>query len=279
GQMARVYLTDYIRAVANQPTVIFLEDVHWADDRSLDPIDHLVTAISGVRLLVVCLTRPQFFERHPNWGEGWDVHTRLDLKPLSRRASQALVAEILQRIKDIPDDLRDLIVDGAEGNPFYVEELIKMLLDDRVIVRGQQRWRVELDRLAEVRVPPTLTGVLQARLDSLPREEKTLLQRASVVGRLFWDATVAELAVDETDRVDRDEVIPLLDTVRDRELVFRRERSTFEGADEYIFKHALLRDVTYETVLLKLRRVYHVQVARWLEANAGERLGEYLSLI
>jgi tetratricopeptide (TPR) repeat protein len=172
-------------------------------------------------------------------------------------------------------------VDGAEGNPFYVEELIKMLIEDGVIERGEERWHAELERLADVRVPPTLTGVLQARLDSLSRGERMLLQRASVVGRLFWDAAVAELEAGDGDRsdLDRDEIAPLLDAVRGRELVFRRERSAFEATEEYIFKHALLRDVTYETVLLKLRRVYHAQVAAWLEAAAGERLGEYLSLI
>jgi class 3 adenylate cyclase/tetratricopeptide (TPR) repeat protein len=287
AKLARAYLTNYVRAVASQPTVIFLEDVHWADGSSLDLLDHLVREIPGARLLVVCLTRTPLFERRPNWGDpstslragGREAHTRLDLKPLSRRACRALVGEILQKVDHLPDDLRDLVVDSAEGNPFYVEELVKMLVEDGVIQRGEKRWRVELDRLADVRVPPTLTGVLQARLDSLPREEKEALQRASVVGRLFWDAAVAELAADDADRLDKNEIAPLLDAVRGRELVFRRERSAFEGAEEYIFKHAVLRDVTYETVLLKLRRVYHAQVAKWLETNAGERLGEYLSLI
>jgi len=294
-ELAIAYLTNYLRAIAGQPTVIFLEDAHWADDSSLDLLDHLVTEIPDARLLVVCLTRPLLFERRPNWGDPLtspldsardklragvrETYARLDLKPLSRRASRALVSEILQKVDQVPEDLRDLVVDSAEGNPFYVEELVKMLIEDGVIQRGKKRWRVELDRLADVRVPPTLTGVLQARLDSLPREEKEVLQRASVVGRLFWDAAVAELAANDADRLDKNEIAPLLDAVRGRELVFRRERSAFEGAEEYIFKHAVLRDVTYETVLLKLRRLYHAQVAKWLETNAGERLGEYLSLI
>jgi predicted ATPase len=149
-------------------------------------------------------------------------------------------------------------VDGTEGNPFYVEELIKMLIEDGVILRGDdaQRWRVELERLKQVRVPPTLTGVLQARLDSLPHAEKELLQRASVIGRQFWDMTVATLSDEQLDAIRS-----TLDAIRARELVFQRERSAFAEAHEYIFKHALLRDVTYETVLLKLRRVYHRQVA------------------
>jgi predicted ATPase/class 3 adenylate cyclase len=276
GEQAISYLTDFLRAIASEPTVILLEDIHWADDSSLDILNHLTEEMPGSQLLIVCLARPLLFERRPNWGEGQETHTQINLKTLSRRASRALVREILQKADDVPTELRDMIVEGSEGNPFYVEELIKMLIEDAVIVHGEKRWWIELERLAEVRVPPTLTGILQARLDSLPQEEKTVLQQASVVGRLFWDAVVAELA---SDKVEAAQVDKLLADMRGRELIFRREQSVFEATDEYIFKHALLRDVTYETVLLKLRRVYHAQVAHWLESTAGERIGEYLGLI
>ncbi|MBN1966889.1 MAG: AAA family ATPase, partial [Anaerolineae bacterium] len=272
ARLATAYLVNAMRALAEQPAALFLEDLHWADDRSLDLVTHLLAEIPAGRLLVIGLARPALFERHPDWGAGW---TRLDLVPLAEADSRALVADILQKALSVPDDLRDLIVRGAEGNPFYVEELIKMLLDDGVIVRDPSGWRVELARLKAIRVPPTLTGVLQARLDGLPGEERDVLQRASVVGRLFWDETVAELS-GETPASDID---PLLARMDDRELVFRHDQSAFEGANEYAFKHAMLRDVTYETVLLKVRRVYHAQVARWLEAHVGARLNEYLSLI
>jgi len=277
GTLALAYLTNYFRGVtAENEIVIFVEDVHWADSASLDFIAHLAAELPDCRLLIVCLARPSFFEHRPHWGEGQAAFARLDLEPLSKRASHALVDEILQKVEATPAALRDLIVDGTEGNPFYVEELIKMLIEDGVILRGDgaQRWRVELERLKQVRVPPTLTGVLQARLDSLPHAEKELLQRASVVGRQFWDMTVATLSEEQLDAIRS-----TLDAIRARELVFQRERSAFAEAHEYIFKHALLRDVTYETVLLKLRRVYHRQVAQWLQANCGERLNEYAGLI
>ncbi|MBN1147557.1 MAG: tetratricopeptide repeat protein [Anaerolineales bacterium] len=276
GRLATAYFSNYIRSIASQPVMIILDDIHWADDSSLDLVEHIVKEIPRAPLLIVCLARLDLFERRPDWGQGHAAYTRLDLKPLSRRASRALVDELLQKVDIIPGSLHNLIVEGAEGNPYYVEELVKMLIDDGVIVRGGQQWRVELERLAQVRVPPTLTGVVQARLDSLPQKEKTILQRASVVGRLFWDAAVAELAADE---VEAAQVDGLLDAVESRELIFRREHSAFAETDEYIFKHAILRDVTYETVLLKLRKVYHAQVARWLEAHAGERVDEFLSLI
>ena len=123
------------------------------------------------------------------------------------------------------------------------------------------------------RLPPTLTAVLQARLDALPAEERLVLQRASVVGRQFWDRLVAELAAEAPDTAH------VLAALESRELVFRYEQLAFVSVQEYTFKHTILQQVTYETVLLQVRRTCHAQVARWLEARVGERLGEYLALI
>ncbi len=277
GQLARAYLVQYFRELVGQnPMLMLLEDLQWADDSSLDLVAHLVSELADARLVVVAAARPGLFERRPNWGEGQEAYSCLELKPLSKRASRALVEEILQKAPEVPGELRDLVVGGAEGNPYYVEELIKMLIEDGVIVRGEPHWQVQVEQLAEVRVPPTLTAVLQARLDALPGHEKEVLQRASVVGRLFWDSVVEELATDVDEGV---EVEPLLGALRERELVFQREQSAFADAREYTFKHTILRDVTYETVLLKLRRRYHRQVAGWLEAHAVERLSEYLGVI
>lgn len=277
GQLGLAYLAQYARAiVAQHPAVLLLEDAHWADDSSLDLVWRLVEAVPAAALLIVVVARPTLSERRPNWGEGQASHTLLALQPLSGHASRALVAEILQRAPRIPHELRDLVVAGAEGNPFYVEELIKMLIEDGVIVCGAETWTVALDRLAEVRVPPSLTGILQARLDALPLAERALLQRAAVTGRVFWDDVAVKLAADIMPQA---EVGTLLGSLRQRELVFRRERSAFAETTEFVFKHNLLRDVAYETILLKLRRRYHAQVAGWLEAHAGERLGEFLRLI
>ncbi len=320
AQAAQAYLTRYFRrVVAEGPAVVFLEDIHWADDPSLDLAQHLVAALPTAPLLVVALARPAFFERHRDWGEGNAAFHAVRLSPLSPDAAQALVDEILQRVEAIPAGLRDLIVNSAEGNPFYVEELVKMLIEQGVIERdvvgaglrpapthddptlvgaglrpapthddptlvgaglrpaptgGQDVWRVRADRLAGLTVPATLTGLLQARLDGLPRPEREALQRAAVVGRLFWDDCVAGLL--ETERAT---IEPTLDAIQSRELIFQREHSTFTQTGEYIFKHALLRDVAYETVLLKYRAEFHGKVARWLEENAGERIGEYLGVI
>ena len=269
------YATQFFAAGAGRGAVVlFLEDIHWADEGSLDLVEHLAGHCGRIPLLVVGLTRPSLYECRPAWGQVLANHTRLDLRPLSRRDSRRLVTEILRKVEEVPADLGELIVIRAEGNPYYIEELIKVLVDDGVIVKGERRWQVRKEQLADLRVPATLRGVLQARLDGLSRAELGTMQRASVVGRIFWDGAVAQLGA-----VGRDKVQEVLSELRGKELVFDRKRAAFYGEHEWIFKHALLHEVTYESVLKRQRRVYHAQVARWLAEHSGERVGTYAGLI
>ena len=275
-----IYLGEYFKNISSHlPAVIFLEDIHWADDSSLDAINHIARKSAGQRLLIVCLARPALFERRPSWGEGQNYHTRIALRSLSKRESWQLIEEILKKVDQIPERLRQLVIERAEGNPFYIEELLKMLIEEGVIIKEEQHWRVALSRLKEVHVPATLTGVLQARLDSLPRGEREMLQHASVVGRIFWDRVVAYINAAGRDDEINQEIKQMLSTLRNKEMVFRREGSAFAGTREYFFKHEILREVTYETVLMKLRRVYHSLVADWLIEHGTGRAAEYIGLI
>jgi predicted ATPase/class 3 adenylate cyclase len=275
---ALMYLGEYFQELCRQdPVVILLEDIHWADDSSLDALNWLGERMQYHPFLVVCAARQSLFERRPYWGEGLVYNHYLELEPLSRRESRQLVAEILKLADQVPPELSRLVVEGAEGNPFYVEELVKMLVEDGVIIKGEETWQVHPGRLTEIEVPPTLAGVLQARLDSLPVEERAVLQQASVVGRLFWDRVVAHIqaAVGGSPQ----EVPNALTALHSREMVYRREASTFTDAREYLFKHDILREVTYEGVLKRLRRRYHGLVADWMIAHIAERAGEYSGMI
>ena len=274
------YITQFFTAVAQRgPVVIFLKDIHLASEGSLDLIDHLARECRQEPLLIVCLARPSLFERRPSWGERQAAHTRLELSPLSEESSRQLVAEILRKVDQIPSDLRDLVVKRAEGNPFYIEEFIKVLIDDDVILTGLEQWQVRAERLAGIRVSPTIVGVLQARLDRLRPVEREILQRASVVGRVFWNGAVARVCESTDEYLDQDTIHATLQTLCEKELIFRRDESAFAGEQEYVFKHAILHNVTYESVLKRLRRAYHAQVAAWLFERGGERVGEYTGLI
>jgi tetratricopeptide (TPR) repeat protein len=227
-------------------------------------------------LLIVNLTRPLLFEGRPGWGSGPVRHTRLDLLPLSAQDSRQLVADILRKAPEVPPALVDLIVERAEGSPFYVEELIKALIDEGTILRQGEQWRVQVERLPSLKVPATLTGVLQARLDNLPAADREVLQQASVVGRVFWNRVVEHMHNPETATPGSPPLVAdRLETLEKKELIFHREASAFAETPEYIFKHAILHDVTYESVLLRLRKIYHLQVAENLIELGGERVNEY----
>ncbi len=257
------------------PVVILLEDLHWADDGSLRWLDAADPLLHGTQVLVVATTRPTLLEERPHWGEGLAHHVRLPLPALSRRETRELARRLLQHVEDLPATLSELVVDAADGNPFYVEELVTWLLDAGVVVRDEPHWFVVDELVHSVVVPSTLKGVLQSRLDALGSEERDLLQRASVVGRVFWDDAVARL-----DEAHEPSAL-VLDTLRRREIVYQREVSAFESAHEYLFKHALLRDVAYDSVLRAHRERYHHHAATWLAevSAAAGRQEEYAAII
>ena len=277
---ASTYLNEYFKTTASrQPVVLLIEDLHWADDSSLEAISRLALALEDLPMMMVSATRPTLYERHSHWFEGRAFHIRLDLHPLSKRDSRQLVDEVLQKVENTPEALRELVVSNAEGNPFYVEELIKVLVEDGVIIKGEPYWHVVPDKMAAIHVPTTLTGVLQARLESLPEEERSLLQQASVVGRVFWDQVIVYLNRSGEAILEERVIHDGLGTLRGKELLYQRQLSSFADAQEYVFKHAVLREVTYESVLKRQRQRYHELVAEWLMEHSRERLGEVTGLI
>ena len=271
------YAAQLVVEIAHKRTVvIFLEDIHWADAGSLDFFEYLMEKSPDLPLLIIGLTRSTLFEQRSDWGKEAVQHLSLYLLPLSEADTRRLVLEILQKAPEVPEAITDLIVKKAEGSPFFVEELIKVLIEGGVIVRGAEQWSVELDRLSELKVPATLTGLLQARLDSLSPNIRETLQQASVVGRIFWTDIVDHMKNPEFQSPDSiAPIIERLGTLRAKELIFRYEESASRDALEFIFKNAILHDVTYESVLLRLRPIYHSQAAEGLVEIGGERANEY----
>ncbi|MGC8959039.1 MAG: ATP-binding protein [Chloroflexia bacterium] len=266
-------LADLIRffrsLCASSPTLIFLEDLHWADNPSLNLFLRLSRELSGP-LLILGSARPDLLERRPDLSAAGNL---LHLHPLPPRLCRALAEEILRRVEDLSPDLTEFLAGQSGGNPFFLEELVRMLIEEEVIVPGAGRWQVRAPSLEERHVPSTLTALLQARLDALPPAEKALLQKASVAGQNFWDGLLRSLGGEGED------IAALLENLAAREIILPQERSAFAGTREYAFRHALLREVCYETVLLRERRDVHRRVAEWLEEQAGRRSGEYAGLI
>ena len=278
SSVAEVHFSDFLLELARDDVVlVVLEDLHWADSDSLSLLDNLTRRLSATPTLFVVAARPTLLEQRPNVLVDDLPCQQLVLTPLADDTTRTLIADVLQHVIGPPDSLVDLIVRRAEGNPFFVEELIKMLIDDGVIVPGAADvpWRLDLARLDPLSVPSTLTGVLEARLDSLAAGPRAALQQASVVGRVFWDAAVSAL---EPSRPAHDTTDALREACA-RELIYRRDQSSLAIAAEFIFKHALLRDVIYETVLLRDRQRLHALADDWLSVHTGERLSEFLEII
>jgi predicted ATPase/class 3 adenylate cyclase len=276
------YLLDFLAAVTERSAVgvLFLEDIHWADNESLELLERLAALSERAPLLIVCLARPSLFERHPAWlGKTATGVQTMPLPPLTEADSFHLVEEILYRLPDTPPALTELIVNTAGGNPYYVEELIKVLIEDGVILPGPETWQLHASGLTRVRIPSTLSAVLQSRLDRLPEVERLTLQRAAVVGREFWD-TVVQYINRQTNRPYGDEQITAaLEALMQRNMIYRAPASVFTGSQAYHFRHAVLREVAYESVLLRDRPTYHRAVADWLAEQSGERAAEYAAPI
>src|SRR3954463_16442013 len=166
------------RLAERAPVVVLLEDLHWADSASMDSLEALGQAPPGGPLLVLATARPTLLEQRPTWGRTGAVHTRLQLEPLSDDDARGLVAEILQRADDVPPSLVDLVVRTADGNPYYVEELVKWLVEEGVVDTSADPWRVAARAVRTVRVPTTLRGLLQARLRSLAGGARARLRGA-----------------------------------------------------------------------------------------------------
>ena len=262
-------LCGYLQALAAQDgtlPVLIVEDLHWADDGSLDLLQHLQAHAAELPLALVMTARPPLLVRRPDWcGED----TRMLLSPLAAAQSGALLQALLHRIERLPPRLTELILGKAEGNPYYLEELVRRLIDEDVIVMAEPHWTVRADRLDTVRLPGTLIGLLQARLDALPAAERQAARQASVIGHVFWDDALQALDVDAP------QALPAL---RRAAFVRDHDASDFEGTLERQFDHHLLHQVTYDTLLKAERKLGHGAAARWLQARTTGRGAEFLAM-
>lgn len=259
----------YLQALAARSgalPLLMVEDLHWADDGSLDLLQDLLAHATELPLALVMTGRPALLARRPDWGK---PDTIVKLAPLAAAQSDELAQALLQRMEEVHPKLTELIVGRAEGNPYYMEELVRRLIDDGVIVAGEPHWTVQTERLQNVRLPGTLVGLLQTRLDALPAGVRLAARQASVIGHVFWDDALQALDADAT------RALPALQRAA---FVKANETSDFEGTAERQFDHHLLHQVTYDTLLKAERRLGHGAVARWLTERTQGRGAEFLAM-
>jgi class 3 adenylate cyclase/predicted ATPase len=233
-----------------QPLVLVFEDVHWAEEQLLALIEDVARELRATPLLVVAVARPELLERCPAWGGGNPRALSLEVGPLAADEAADLAEALLVR-SNVPLARRALLLEKAEGNPLFLEETARILTEEEGALE---------------RIPDTVQALIAARIDRLEADEKRLLQRAALVGRVFWRGAL--------DRLAGEDVGSVLDRLLDRELILPEERSTLAGDRAFRFKHVLIRDVAYAGLSKTQRAEDHRAFAEWLGERARDELVE-----
>ncbi len=250
------------------PVVVLFDDIHWGEPTFLDLLEYLIDRIQSAPVLLICLARPELLEQRPRWMTGKANATRIALEPLSGTETATLIGNLVGQARPV-DDALSRVADLSEGNPLFVEETLRMLVDDGVLRRLDGKWEVSGD-LSTIAIPPTIHALLAARLDRLTGEERAVIERASVVGRVFGWGAVAELSPPEI----RSDVSAHLRSLLDKELI-RPDHAEQGHEDAFRFAHQLIRDAAYHAIPKAVRAELHERLANWFESRAHERPGEY----
>ena len=264
----------YLCAIAREsPLVCLFDDLHWMDEASLTLLSSLVDLVQKNPVLILCLMRPEegtsawnFYQRiKQNLG---DRSRQIELSPFSNETTNLLLVNLLGR-RELPKSLYNQIAEKAEGNPFFVEEIIRSLIETGQIVRENGDWHTA-EKIDKISIPKTLSGVLSARIDRLPEGTKETLHFASVIGRTFDLKTLSALASHAYGMEDH---IQKLESVGLVQLV------PGDSGKEYSFRHVLIQEAAYNSILLKRRRELHVRVGEYMEATYPDRLNEFAPLL
>ncbi|MBA3364988.1 MAG: AAA family ATPase, partial [Actinobacteria bacterium] len=237
-----------------QPLILVFEDIHWAEEPLLELIEHMAGGVREAPLFLLCLARPELLDARAGWGGGRLRATAIELEPLRPAESEQLV-EALSSDLDLDSDALETLLRKTEGNPLFVEETIRMLTEQDGAGSAE-------------RIPDTVQALIAARIDRLPSAEKSLLQRAAVVGRVFWAGALAHLLP------EREDLAQCLNDLVERDFLLRESRSSISGETAYRFKHVLIRDVAYAGISKFARAEHHRRFAEWLRERAGEELLE-----
>jgi predicted ATPase/class 3 adenylate cyclase/ribosomal protein L40E len=248
-----------------RPLVMAIEDLHWIDKSSEEALKYVLESISGARILMIFTYRPEFVH---TWG-GRSYHNQVNLNRLSNRESLTMVNYLLGT-EDIENDLEDLILEKTEGVPFFIEEFIKSLKELGIIERSDCRYSLAKD-IQDVTIPSTIHDVIMARVDSLPEESKEVLQTCSVIEREFSYDLIKRV----TELPERD-LLSYLSVLKDSELLY--ERGIFPKST-YIFKHALTREVVYDSILTRRKKILHEKTGDAVEELSKDKIDEHYGVL
>ncbi len=256
------------RLALHKPVIVVIEDIHWAEKTFLELIRHVVDS-SQAAVIIVCTARPELLEDHPDWAEETENIQRMTLEMLSEEESSRIVENLLGT-STFPSAVRTRIMEASEGNPLFVEQMLSMLVDDGILRCNENRQWILTSDLASFSIPPSISALLTARLDRLGDMERSVIERGSVIGQVFWRGAIEELAGEE----NCEAVGTSLGTLERKELI-RPQESTLSGQDTYRFSHQLIRDAAYHGLLKRTRADLHERLVDWLEQIVPDRMMEH----
>ena len=251
-----------IRESLKQPLVVIFEDLHWIDAETQELLDLLVDSVASARILMLVNYRPEY---HHEWSNR-ACYTQLRLDPLGGQSADEMLHALLGGDANL-QPLKHLIIEKTEGNPFFMEEIVRALVEQGVLVRN---GAIRLTKpLTEIHVPPTVHGILAARIDALPATQKDLLQTLAVIGKDFPLNLVRHITASPDDRLEQ-----MLKSLQAGEFIYEQPAL---GEAEYTFKHALTQEVAYNSVLMERRRLLHQRTGEAIEALFKERIDDHLA--
>ena len=248
-----------------RPVIAAYEDLHWSDKSSEEVLKYVLESIPGAKVLMIFTYRPEFVH---TWG-GKSYHNQVNLNRLSNRESLSMVSDLLNT-EFIDRDLEELILEKTEGVPFFIEEFIRSLNDLKIIEKKNNKWCLAKD-IQDLTIPSTVQDVIMARVDSLPEGAKEALQTGSAIEREFTYDLIKRVK-----GLPEQELLSHLSVLKDSELLY--ERGIYPETT-YIFKHALTRDVVYESILAKKKKNLHEKIGNAVEELYADRIEEQYELL
>ncbi|HET7503115.1 MAG TPA: AAA family ATPase, partial [Kofleriaceae bacterium] len=295
GQIARIALRRFIEVdAAHSPLVLVLDDMQWADSDTLALVGEIIGGLAGSPVVLLTAARPDMLVHASGWGEGAVDHERIDLRNLEPDDAEQMFKNLLARVPSIPDETAQAAVEMTGGNPAFLEQLVRLFLDNGTIDTRKPVWTLDPDKAAETELPVSIEEAIEARIAALEGEERDLLEKAAVFGNVFWVSAVialtrlekaaqpvaaAPLDIEWGNGEDvRRRVSDLMALLAERDYLLPLDPadSTLPGDVEVVFKHNLERELIVRSTEVSRRARYYLSAAQWLEAKTVQRSDEQL---
>jgi len=288
--VSRAVLRRFFEVDADKnPLILTFEDLHWAQDDSLELVHYLMRSLNDAQILIINVTRPELLARRADWLRGeHDQHSKIELAPLPADDAATLMTHLLEPVGEPPDELVEAAVDMAGGSPYLLEQIVRTFHENGTLqAQPDGSWKVALDRLDDAQLPLSVDDAISARISALTPAERDVLEMASPMGGVFWFGALVAVDRIETPTPELwgghetaiNHLRDLLDGLCDRDYVLELPDSSIAGETEYAFKHNLERETLHRlTNQTRLRRFHHV-VGEWLEFRLADRAEEQCEML